>query len=152
EPRLSHHRSTALSLADDRERLAANEPYLLIFEDDPVLAEQLADIGRTRRLKVVVVSSGKDGMAVARKHRPTGIVLDVKLPDIDGWVVMDRLKRDPVTKHVPVHFVSGVDAAQRGLALGAVGYLVKPVRHEELVDVVQALAPAKSRSMRVMVA
>ena len=152
QPHSERHRATSVSVADDRQQLANGEPYLLIIEDDPVLAEQLADIGRNRRLKVVVAGSGKEGLRLARRHRPTGIVLDIKLPDVDGWNVMDRLKRDPRTKDVPVHFVSGVDAAQRGLALGAVGYLVKPARHEELVEVVQALAPIKSRSMRILVA
>lgn len=153
KPLSVHRRSVPSKVDDDRHELAPDEAYLLIVEDDLVLAEQLAHIGRSRRLKVVIATNGREGLLMARKQPPSGIVLDVKLPDMEGWTVMDRLKRDPTTKDVPVHFVSGVDAAQRGLALGAVGYLVKPATHDELVDVVQALAPMKSpQSTRVLVA
>ncbi|HEY2406678.1 MAG TPA: response regulator, partial [Polyangiaceae bacterium] len=144
-------RAPARPIPDDRAALDPNETPLLLIEDDAVLAEQLVDIIRARRMKAVVASSGKEGLALARKHKPLGIVLDVKLPDLDGWTVMELLKQDPVTRSIPVHFVSGVDAPQRGLALGAVGYLVKPASHAELAGVVRALAPAKRGSQRILV-
>ena len=67
-----------------------------------------------------------------KERQPEGIILDVKLPDIDGWTVMERLRQDPATRPIPVHFVSAVDAPERGMALGAVGYLTKPATHAEL--------------------
>jgi CheY-like chemotaxis protein len=77
---------------------------------------------------------------LARERQPAAIILDVNLPDTDGWQVMTALKADPETAHIPVHFVSGVDAADRGLAMGAVGYLTKPAAKQDLVQMINALA------------
>ncbi|HXK18654.1 MAG TPA: response regulator, partial [Polyangiaceae bacterium] len=128
---------------DDAADLKPDEPHLLIIEDDRVLAEQLVEIAHARRLKVVVVGNGHDGLSLARRGKPLGIILDVKLPDLDGWSVMERLKQDELTRAIPVHFVSGVDAPHRGLALGAVGYLVKPASHADLARMVRALVPSR---------
>jgi CheY-like chemotaxis protein/signal transduction histidine kinase/HAMP domain-containing protein len=126
-------------LVDDRVGITSEEPYLLLIEDDRVFAELLVDIIHTRHFKVIVARTGEEGLRVARERRPIGIVLDVRLPDISGWTVMEHLRRDPRTRTVPVHFISGVDAPERGLALGAVGYLTKPATRSELIGVVQAL-------------
>ena len=131
-------------VADDAEQLAPNEPHLLIIEDDVVLAEQLVDIARARRLKVVVVGTAREGLKLAAQGKTVGIILDVRLPDLDGWSVMERLKQDERTRGIPVHFVSGVDAPHRGLALGAVGYLVKPTSHADLASMMRKLVPSDS--------
>jgi CheY-like chemotaxis protein/HAMP domain-containing protein len=131
---VQHH-----EVIDDRASIRAEEPHLLAIEDDAVLAGQLLDIIRARNFKAVIASSGAEGLRLARELQPTGIVLDVKLPDLDGWTVMDRLRRDPRTSRIPVHFVSGVDEAERGLSLGAIGYLTKPATRAELLSVVQTL-------------
>ncbi len=106
------------TVPDDREKLEPNTPHLLVIEDDPVLAEQLVEIIRARRLNALVANSGEEGVRLASKHRPQGIVLDVTLPDVDGWTVMERLRKDPRTREIPVHFVSGVESPDRGLAWG----------------------------------
>jgi len=140
------------TIADDRAALQPDEPHLLVIEDDPVLAEQLVDIVRARRLKVLVASTGADGLRLARERRPQGIVLDVRLPDTDGWAVMEQLRNHPVTREIPVHFVSGVDSPDRGLALGAIGYLMKPASHAELALAVRALAPGSTGDpLRILV-
>ncbi len=131
-------------VVDDRGALTPSEAHLLLIEDDTVLAEQLVDIIRARRLKVLVATSGEEGLALAKRHRPYGIILDVKLPDIDGWTVMNRLREDVATRSIPVHFVSGVDAPERGLALGAVGYLTKPATRAELIGAVRTLSPGSA--------
>jgi CheY-like chemotaxis protein/HAMP domain-containing protein len=133
---------------DDHAELAADTPHLLVIEDDPVLAEQLVEIIRARRLKVLVAATGEDGIALARAKKPQGIILDVTLPDIDGWTVMARLRTHPSTREIPVHFVSGVDAPDRGLALGAIGYLMKPASHAELALAVRALTPSAHHAAR----
>jgi CheY-like chemotaxis protein/signal transduction histidine kinase len=135
---------------DDATRLGPDEPHLLIIEDDSVLAEQLVEIVHARRLKVVVVGTGQEGLYQARRGKTLGIILDVKLPDVDGWSVMERLKQDELTRSIPVHFVSGVDAPQRGLALGAVGYLVKPTSHAELASMVRTLVPSKQTEQPIL--
>ncbi|MEO7034158.1 MAG: response regulator [Polyangiaceae bacterium] len=133
---------------DDRDQIFENTPHLLVIEDDAVLAEQLVEIIHARRLKAVVASTGEDGMRLARLHQPQGIILDVTLPDIDGWTVMERLRTQPATREIPVHFISGVDSPDRGLALGAIGYLMKPASHSELALAVRCLAPGSENAAR----
>src|SRR6185295_12034027 len=131
---------------------AAHEPHLLVIEDDGVLAEQLVDIIHARKFKVVVAKTARDGLRLAKEGRPQGILLDVKLPDIDGWTVMERLRQDPATRQIPVHFMSAVEAPERGLALGAIGYLTKPATHAELAGAVRALiGPSNGASRRILV-
>jgi CheY-like chemotaxis protein len=141
----------AVELADDAARLEHAEPYLLVVEDDRVLAEQLLDMAHARELKVVVVGTGRECLKRARAQRPLGIILDVRLPDMEGWSVMEQLKRDASTRTIPVHFVSGVDSPQRGLALGAVGYLVKPASHAELADMLRTVVPSTDPARSVLV-
>jgi CheY-like chemotaxis protein len=124
---------------DDRAGIEADEPYLLLIEDDRAFTELLVDIIHARHFKVIVANTGEEGLRLARERRPIGIVLDVKLPDISGWSVMEHLRHDACTRSIPVHFISGVDAPERGLALGAVGYLTKPTTRSELIEVVQGL-------------
>lgn len=147
----SFRRTQRVDVDDDRDDLPDEKPYLLVIEDDPVLAEQLVDIGRARGIRVVAIASGEEGVAFARLHVPVGIVLDVRLPDIDGWTVIDRLKRHNTTREIPVHFLSAVDGAHRGLALGAIGYLVKPASHAELAAAVNSLLPRKVGPSAILV-
>jgi len=136
------------SVVDDRDHLQPDAPHLLVIEDDPVLAEQLVEIIRARRLKALVATTGEEGVLLASSYRPQGIVLDVTLPDVDGWSVMERLRADSRTREIPVHFVSGVESPDRGLALGAIGYLMKPATHAELALAVRALAPGSHGATR----
>lgn len=129
----------AEQVPDDRNNLSEEEPHLLIIEDDPVFARQLMQVMRGLRLKALVAHSGREGLRLAQLHIPAGILLDVRLPDIDGFVVREQLSADPRTASIPVHFVSGLDAPQGSLGLGAVGYLTKPASREALVDAVQSL-------------
>jgi CheY-like chemotaxis protein len=137
---------------DDTVDLSSGEPYLLIVEDDPTFAQQLVEVTHGRRLKAVVARSGGQALELARKQVPLGIILDVKLPDIDGFSVVNQLRQHSATASVPVHFISGVDAKQRGLHVGAIGYLVKPASRGELVGAVRSLVSAGSdESARVLV-
>jgi CheY-like chemotaxis protein/signal transduction histidine kinase len=137
---------------DDRSSLGASGDYLLIVEDDRRFAEQLAELVRARRFKAVIAGTGDEALELARRHKPRGIILDVKLPDIDGWTVMERLRHDPSTRSVPVHFISGTDAPERALSLGAVGYLTKPARAEELFDAIRLLTkPPNDTTTKVLI-
>jgi CheY-like chemotaxis protein/signal transduction histidine kinase/HAMP domain-containing protein len=153
-PRPEHHESAPVEplVTDDRGQVIPGEPYLLVVEDDRVFAEQLVELIHGRRLKAVVAGSGAEALAIARNSRPRGIVLDVKLPDTDGWTVMEELKRDPRTRSVPVHFISGADAPARAMSLGAVGYLRKPAGKREVLDAIRTLMrPPAVDSSRVLV-
>jgi CheY-like chemotaxis protein len=131
---------------DDERNLVTGEASLLIVEDDAVFSEQLVNIIHKRGFKALLATTGERGVELARERRPAGIILDVHLSDIDGWTVIERLRSDQRTRSIPVHFVSAIDAPERGLALGAVGYLTKPVTLEELIGVVQALPrPAEAK-------
>jgi CheY-like chemotaxis protein len=120
------------SIEDDRASLAPGDTVILIIEDDPVFARILADMVRRKGYRVLAAADGESGLQLAQQHRPTGILLDVMLPGMDGWTVIERLKESALTRHVPVHFISAVDEANRGRELGAVGFLTKPVSREAI--------------------
>jgi CheY-like chemotaxis protein/CHASE3 domain sensor protein len=120
------------TIEDDRDSIAEHDTVILIVEDDPVFARILADMVRRKGYRVLAAGDGESGLQLARHYQPTGILLDVMLPGMDGWTVIERLKENPETRHVPVHFISAVDEANRGRELGAVGFLTKPVSREAI--------------------
>jgi CheY-like chemotaxis protein len=131
--------------------IAPGDPFLLLVEDDPVFAAAFADVIQSQGLKCLRAPTGQAGVRLARELQPQGIVLDVKLPDTDGWRVMEKLRADPSTATIPVHFVSALDASERGLAMGAVGYLTKPATQRDLLNVIDALVPREADSARFLV-
>jgi signal transduction histidine kinase/CheY-like chemotaxis protein/HAMP domain-containing protein len=129
-----------------------SDVHLLLIEDDPVFTEVLGQIIHERGLVYRTAKDGTTGLRLARELRPRGIILDVKLPDLDGWHVMEKLRAHPKTASIPVHFISGVAMPERGLAMGATGYLVKPAEREDLVRAIEELSPRIDRaSHRVLV-
>ncbi len=104
---------------------------MLIVEDDPTFARILLDAAREKRLsRASSACRAAAAVALAREFQPRAVLLDITLPDIDGWAVLDQLKRDADTRHIPVHILSGKDARDRALRQGAISYLVKPVARE----------------------
>jgi len=101
-------------------------------EDDVNFARILLDMAREKGFKGIVALQGDTGLALAQKFRPTAIMLDIGLPVMDGWTVLDRLKHDAQTRHIPVHIVSSLEEQQRSLRLGAIAYLQKPASREAL--------------------
>jgi len=118
---------------DDRDLIVPGDRVILVVEDDASFARILVGLGRERGFKVIAVPTADDGIAATHTHNPVGILLDVKLPDHSGLTVLERLKRNPATRHVPVHMISLEDHTQQALELGAVGYTLKPVKREELL-------------------
>jgi CheY-like chemotaxis protein/methyl-accepting chemotaxis protein len=114
-------------VSDDRQRISPGDKSLLIIEDDAAFAEALVNLAHLRGFKCLVAGDGETGLSFADFHKPSAIILDIGLPGMDGWAVMDRLKANPATRHVPVHFISATDKQMAAMQLGAVGYLVKPV-------------------------
>jgi signal transduction histidine kinase/DNA-binding response OmpR family regulator len=108
-------------------------PLVLVIEDDPRAAELLRVYLTEALYAVRVAADGRSGFEQASSLQPAAIVLDILLPDIDGWEVLQRLKGSAVTRDIPVLVVSVIDDAQLGLALGAVDYFVKPVARESLL-------------------
>jgi HAMP domain-containing protein/signal transduction histidine kinase/CheY-like chemotaxis protein len=125
---------SAFDLSDDRDTLEGS-PFVLIVEDDPTFASILLDVARGVELKGVVSAAGAGTLAMARKLQPNAITLDLGLSDIDGFVLLDLLKHDPQTRHIPVHVISGADKLAQALDLGATTVTEKPASAEVLKQV-----------------
>jgi CheY-like chemotaxis protein len=125
---------------DDRTSIGSGEPCLLLIEDDPVFVDIVLAQVRECGFKGLVAADGVTGLELARRHSPKGIILDVGLPDMDGWSVMERLKMSRVTADIPVHFITAADVgAERAHRMGAVGFLVKPVAVEDIRNAIRTL-------------
>jgi CheY-like chemotaxis protein/CHASE3 domain sensor protein/putative methionine-R-sulfoxide reductase with GAF domain len=122
----------ASSIADDRGIIQKGDRVLLIIDDDEKFARILLDMARQQGFKGIVSLNSKQGLALAQQYQPNAITLDVYLPDMDGLTLLDRLKHDPQTRHIPVHILSVDDREQRALQLGAITFLQKPVSPEIL--------------------
>ncbi len=108
------------------------ERLLLIIEDDASFSEVIKDLAEERGYRCLVAPDGESGLTLALKYRPGAIILDIGLPDISGWEVLDRLKENPATRHIPVHFMSAYEKTADALRLGAIGFLTKPVSVEKM--------------------
>ncbi|MCW5626714.1 MAG: response regulator, partial [Burkholderiales bacterium] len=128
-----------IAMEDDRADIGAGNRVILVIEDDERFALILRDLSHELGFKCVVTHTADDGLAAAMAYVPSAIVLDVNLPDHSGLGVLDRLKRTPKTRHIPVHIVSVADYMHEALELGAVGYVMKPVKREHLVEAFRRL-------------
>jgi CheY-like chemotaxis protein/CHASE3 domain sensor protein len=131
---------------DDRDALG-DARRLLIVEDDDSFARILRDLARDMGFRCLVAGTAEEALTLAKDFMPGAIILDVGLPDESGLSVLDRLKRDVQTRHIPVHVVSANDHARTALSLGAVGYMLKPVKQEQLVEVLTKLEHRLSQRM-----
>ncbi|OON62535.1 hybrid sensor histidine kinase/response regulator [Massilia sp. KIM] len=122
------------SMADDRGLVTPGDPSVLIVEDDDRFAKVLLDFAREKNFKGIVTHRGDSALSLARDYLPSAILLDIDLPDIDGFTVLDRLKRDPNTRHIPVHVMSSLRERERALRQGAISYINKPVGREQLQE------------------
>ncbi|MEJ1963238.1 MAG: response regulator [Gammaproteobacteria bacterium] len=141
-----------ITMDDDRDRLTPGGRRILIVEDDERFAAILRDLARELRFQCIVTHTGSDALIAARTLQPNAIVLDMKLPDHPGLAVLDQLKRDSRTRHIPVHVASVADFSHEALELGAVGYALKPVKREQLVGAFERLEAKFSQSLhRVLI-
>jgi CheY-like chemotaxis protein len=133
---------------DDRDTASSEERTILVVEDDHRFAEILYDLAKEFGFRCVVGASAEEGLRLAAEFKPSAAILDVNLPDYSGLSVLDRLKQDTRTRHIPVHMVSVSDYAQTALELGAVGYMLKPVKREQLVHAFEQLETRLEQKMR----
>ncbi len=117
---------------DDRETLQPGDAVLLVVEDDPHYSRVLRDLARDKGFKVLVAGRGAEALALAREFRPSAVSLDVFLPDMLGWTVLNHLKQDPTTRHIPVQMLTLDEDRQHGLARGAFSFVTKPTTSEGL--------------------
>jgi signal transduction histidine kinase/DNA-binding response OmpR family regulator/CHASE3 domain sensor protein len=133
---------------DDRESLTPGGRLILIVEDDVSFAVILRDIAREMGFQCIVTHRANDGAAAAMKFRPSAVLLDINLPDHSGLGVLDQMKHNPLTRHIPVHVVSVSDYRQEAMGLGAVGFALKPAKREQLVDALKRLEAKFSQNLR----
>ncbi|WP_234731451.1 response regulator, partial [Acidocella facilis] len=121
-------------------------------EDDQAFAGILKNLSHEMGFQVLLAGTAEEALSLARDLTPSAIILDVGLPDQSGLSVLDRLKRNVHTRHIPIHVVSAGDHAQTALSLGAVGYMLKPVRREQVAEVLAKLeARLEQRMHRVLI-
>ncbi|UZP66386.1 response regulator [Desulfovibrio mangrovi] len=121
-------------LEDDRKDITPASRSLLIIEDNLEFARIMRDFARERGFKCLVAGDGETGLHYADYYKPSAIILDIGLPGIDGWTVMERLKDNPELRHIPVHFMSAADSSLDAMRMGAIGYLTKPVSMEKIEE------------------
>jgi HAMP domain-containing protein/CheY-like chemotaxis protein/signal transduction histidine kinase len=140
-------------IPDDRDDLQSGDAILLIVEDDPHYARVLRDLSRDKGFKVLVAMRGAEALALAREFHPAAVSLDVFLPDMLGWTVLNHLKQDPATRHIPVQMLTLDEDRHHGLARGAFAFVTKPTTPEgldtALVRIKEYVAPRRKRLLVV---
>src|SRR5437667_2582903 len=129
----------AESIPDDRDILQPGDAVLLIVDDDPHYARILCDLSRDKGFKVLVAMRGAEALALAREFHPSAVSLDVFLPDMLGWTVLNHLKQDPSTRHIPVQMLTLDEDRHHGLARGAFSFVTQPTTLEGLEIVLLGL-------------
>jgi HAMP domain-containing protein/signal transduction histidine kinase/DNA-binding response OmpR family regulator len=138
----------AEELEDDREMVQPGDRVILVVEDDPNFARYLYDLCHEKGFKSLVTSRGAQALAMARELKPSAITLDISLPDVDGWRVLERLKDDAATRHIPVYIVSVAEDPERALQQGALGFLLKPADKEDVAQVFDTLRAFVDRQVK----
>ncbi|MBF9173412.1 response regulator, partial [Xanthomonas campestris pv. campestris] len=133
---------------DDRDQRTRPGRLILAVEDETRFAQALVDLAHELDFDCVVAPNAEEALRLAAELRPSGILLDIGLPDASGLSVLERLKRDPATRHIPVHVVSALERSQIALELGAVGYLIKPATRELLAGAIRQLEETNARALR----
>jgi CheY-like chemotaxis protein len=140
-------------IIDDRADISPGDSTLLIVEDDSHYARILLGLAREKGFRGIVASRGQTALSLAREFQPTAITLDVFLPDMLGWTVLNNLKMDPSTRHIPVQMLSVEEERRHGLSHGAFSYLVKPATTtdiESALDRIKAYVTPRTRRLLVV--
>lgn len=130
---------------DDRDNIQDGDKVILIIEDDTPFAKILLDYTRSKNYKGLVAVRGDAGLEMAQHYRPLAILLDIQLPIMDGWQVMEALKSNPQTKPIPVHIMSSMKFKQESLLRGAVDFINKPFALEHMQDIFKKLENALNK-------
>lgn len=141
-------KTPALIVADDRDHVTERERLVLIIEDDVKFAQILLDLAHEQKFQAIVLGCAEGAMELAIDYKVQAILLDVNLPDHSGLFVLDNLKHNPKTRHIPVHVISGQDFTQQALKMGAIGYMLKPVKREELESAFHRLETKMSQNIK----
>ncbi len=134
EDQLIKYRSPSIpgEIPDDRDNINEGDKVILIIEDDTSFGTALLDFTRKKGYKGLVAVRGDKGLELARRYKPVGILLDIVLPVKSGWEVMEELKQDKMTRHIPVHIMSSMEVKRQSLMSGAIDFINKPLAFEQL--------------------
>jgi HAMP domain-containing protein/signal transduction histidine kinase/CheY-like chemotaxis protein len=136
---------------DDRDRLLPDDKVVVIVENDPVFSRQVLEMAHESGFKGLIAPRGAEGLILVHQYHVHAVTLDIHLPDIDGWHVLAQLKEDQFTRHIPVHIVTTEEERERGLKMGAIGALAKPLkRREELLPVFDRLRAVIGPGMKTL--
>jgi HAMP domain-containing protein/CheY-like chemotaxis protein/signal transduction histidine kinase len=139
-------------IEDDRNNLQEDDTVLLIVEDDPHYARVLRDLSRDQGFKVLAATRGSEALVLAREFHPTAISLDVFLPDMLGWTVLNHLKQDSATRHIPVQMLTLDEDRRHGLSRGAFSFVTKPTTAQGLESALSRIKEyATPRRKRLLV-
>jgi len=127
------------AVPDDRNNIGEQDKVILIIEDDTNFAKALLDFTRKKQYKGIVAVRGDEGLDLASRFTPTGILLDIQLPVLDGWQIMEELKNNPQTRHIPVHIMSSHELKNKSLSSGAIDFINKPVAFEKMQEIFQRI-------------
>lgn len=136
------------NIPDDRNNISSDDKTILIVEDDTLFAKSLLEYTRQKGYKGIVAVRGDEGFQLAQEYIPTGILLDLQLPVLSGWDVMDRLKKSPLTRHIPVHVMSSYKMKTESLLKGAVDFIDKPMALDRLTDIFKKIEYVVSRKSK----
>ncbi len=132
----SENESDSKAIVDDSATQQFEDKTLLIIEDDRKFSNILIDLGHDKGFKCLYAEDGRTGLELTEKYQPNAIILDIGLPNLDGWSVLERLKDNPDTRHIPVHFISAAEQnSLEATKRGAIGFLHKPVNMTQLGEV-----------------
>jgi CheY-like chemotaxis protein/signal transduction histidine kinase len=149
-PKLKSNSESKQFVNDDRDQIKKGDKVLLVIEDDEGFAKVAMDYGRGKDFKCVAAGDGESGLQLAKTYHPDAILLDLKLPGMSGWEVLDALKHDSSLRHVPVHILSASDETIDAYKRGALGFLAKPVSQEGLDGVFEKIGEFLSRNIRTL--
>ncbi len=136
------------NIPDDRKHISQDDKLLLIIDDDTSFAKALLDFTHKKGYKGIVAVRGDEGIEMAKKHKPMGILLDLQLPIKSGWEVMEELKKDPATRHIPVHMMSSYEVKNESILKGAIDFVNKPVAFEQMQQVFKKIEHVISKESK----
>jgi len=135
-------------IPDDRNSIVSGDKVLLIVEDDSYFAKSLLEFGRKKGYKGIISVRGDTAASLAKTYHPIGILLDIQLPVKSGWEIMEDLKKDPKTRHIPVHIISSFEVKSESMTKGAIDFISKPAASENMAAVFERIEYVMNRSSK----
>jgi signal transduction histidine kinase/DNA-binding response OmpR family regulator len=135
-------------MVDDRENIGLDDKSILMIEDDQKFSKILMELAQEKGFKCIITGNGETGLQFAEQYQPNAIILDVGLPHLDGLAVMERLKDNIHTRHIPIHVISAAERQLEAKKMGAIGYLHKPINMEQLEEALVQIGKFITRKVK----